>query len=114
MGCFRCKQRYREEFVGGIILYRGYPFLYLDLWEYDNINNALGEHRPMIQPVNLFICTKVNENGIITINPPVSKARDKIIFQASMDMRADVAACSVSEGECNNRKCTSIKAYVED
>lgn len=80
---------------------------------YDNINGALGEHRPIIQPVNLFMYTKVDESGKITINPPVSKAGDKVIFQALMDVRVGIAACSVSEGECNNRKCTSIEVSVK-
>lgn len=81
---------------------------------YDNINLALGEHRPIIQPINLFMFTKVSENGKITISPPVSKAGDKIIFQVLMNVRIGVAACSVSEGECNDKQCSSIKVIVED
>ena len=81
---------------------------------YDNINNALGEHRHIIQPINLFMNTEVDKFGKITINPPVSKKGDKIIFRALMNMRIGIAACSVSEGECNNKKCTSIKVIVED
>ena len=81
---------------------------------YDNINQALAEHRPIIQPVNLFMFTKVDENGKITINPPLSKAGNKVILQAMMSVRLGIAACSVSEGDCNDRKCSAIKVIVED
>ena len=81
---------------------------------YDNINQALTERRPIIQPINLFMFTKVDENGKITINPPLSKAGDKVILQAIMNVRVGIAACSVSEGECNDRKCSAIKVIVED
>lgn len=81
---------------------------------YDNINQVLGEHRPIIQPINLFMYTRVDENGKITINPPLSKAGSKIILQAMMNVRIGIAACSVSESECNDRKCSSIKVIVVD
>lgn len=81
---------------------------------YDNINQALTERRPIIQPVNLFMFTKVDENGKITISPPLSKAGNKIILRAMMNVRVGIAACSVSEGECNNGKCSSIEVIVED
>ena len=81
---------------------------------YDNINQALGERRPIIQPVNLFMFTKVDESGKITIHPPLSKAGNKIILQAMMNVRVGIAACSVSEGECNDKKCSPIKAIVAD
>ena len=81
---------------------------------YDNINHALSEERPMIQPVNLFMYTKVDENGKITILPPCSKAGDRIILQAMMNVRAGIAACSVAEGECNNRQCTPIRVIIEE
>lgn len=80
---------------------------------YDNINRVLTEHRPIIQPVNLFMFTKVDGNGKVTINPPLSKAGDKVILRAMMNVRVGIASCSVSEGECNDRKCSSIKVIVE-
>lgn len=80
---------------------------------YDNINDALSEHRPIIQPINLFMNTKIAHNGKITVNPPSSKAGDKIVFQAMMDVRVGIAACSVEESECNNRHCSPIKVIVE-
>ena len=80
---------------------------------YDNINAALQEHRPIIQPVNLFMNTTVDADGKITIHSPVSKAGDKIVMCAMVDVRVGIAACSVSEGECNNKKCSPIKVLIE-
>lgn len=80
---------------------------------HDNINGALHEHRPIIQPVNLFMHTTVDSDGKITIHPPLSKEGDKITMQALVDMRIAIAACSVSEGECNSRKCSPIKVIIE-
>lgn len=81
---------------------------------HDNINQALSENRPIIQPINLFMHTKVDEAGKITIMPPRSKAGDKVILQAMLDVRMGIAACSVAEGACNARNCTPIKAIVEE
>lgn len=79
---------------------------------FDNINRSLGGHRPIIQPVNFFMNTAISDNGKITIYPPRSKAGDKIVLQALMDVRLGIAACSVSEGECNARQCSSIKVII--
>ncbi len=81
---------------------------------FDNINQSLGEHRPIIQPINLFMYTTVCEDGKIVIHPPMSKAGSKITLQAKMDMRLGIAACSVSESNCNNGKCSSIMVVVEE
>jgi len=80
---------------------------------YDNINGALGEKRPSITPVNLFMYTKINMDGSISVEAPLSKARDKIVLTALMDITLGVAACSVSESKCNSGKCSPIKVIVE-
>lgn len=80
----------------------------------DNINNALDKKYPIIHPVNLFMNTKIEPNGKITVLPPKSKAGDKIIFRAKSDVRLGVAACSVSESSCNSGKCSAIKIIVSD
>lgn len=79
----------------------------------DNINNALGENRNIITPINLFMYTKINSNGTISVEEPVSKAGDKIVLKALTDITLGVAACSVSESKCNSGKCTSIKIIVD-
>ena len=80
---------------------------------FDNINGALNENRPIITPINLFMYTKINENGSISVESPRSKAGDKIVLTALEDITLGIAACSVSESKCNSGKCTSIKVTVD-
>ena len=78
----------------------------------DNINTALGTHRTIIHPVNLFMNTQIGSDGKITINRPVSKAGDKIIFRALVDCVLGISACSVSECDTNSGKCTAIGVEI--
>lgn len=80
----------------------------------DNINSALSSDRKIIHPLNLFMYTKIEPNGKISVEKPLSKAGDKIILQAKVDLRLGIAACSVSESNCNGGKCTAIKVTVSD
>lgn len=80
---------------------------------FDNINSALERHHAIITPVNLFMHTKININGNISVEEPVSKAGDKIILKALMDITLGVAACSVSESKCNSGKCSSVKIVID-
>ena len=80
---------------------------------FDNINKALEKQHAIITPVNLFMHTKINANGKISVEEPVSKAGDKIILKALMDITLGVAACSVSESKCNSGKCSPIKIIVD-
>lgn len=80
----------------------------------DHINHSLDEKRPIIHPVNIFMYTKISADGSISVRKPLSKAGNKIILRAEMDMRLGIAACSVSESECNNGKCTPVKILIED
>lgn len=79
----------------------------------DNINGVLGECRPIITPINLFMYTKIHEDGSITVEAPLSKAGDKIVLQALMDITLGIAACSVSESKCNSGKCSPIKILID-
>ena len=80
----------------------------------DHITHSLDEKRPIIHPVNIFMYTKISAGGSISVRKPLSKAGNKIILRAEMDMRLGIAACSVSESECNNGKCTPVKILIED
>lgn len=68
----------------------------------------------MIHPINLFMYSKIYEDGRISVEQPLSKAGNKIVLRAEIDMRLGVAACSVSESKCNGGRCTPIKIIVED
>ena len=93
-----------------------YDFFYLNGVDHpnclDNINAALGTHRTIIQPVNLFMNTRIRPNGKITINQPISKAGDKIVLRALVDCVLGISACSVSECDTNSGKCTSIEVEL--
>ena len=80
----------------------------------DNINSSLGENRAIIHPVNLFMYSRINSDGSISVERPLSKAGNKIILKAEMNVRLGIAACSVSESRCNGGKCTPVKITVGD
>lgn len=80
---------------------------------FDNINSALGEQRPIITPVNLFMYTKINADGSISVEAPLSKAGDKIVLKGLMDITLGVSACSVSESKCNSGKCSPVKVIID-
>lgn len=79
----------------------------------DNINAALQEQRPIITPVNLFMHTLVHADGSISVEKPVSKAGDRIVLKALMDITLGIAACSVSESKCNSGKCSAVKVVID-
>ena len=80
---------------------------------FNNINRVLDEQRAVIVPVNLFMHTKISTNGSISVEEPVSKAGDKIVLKALMDITLGVAACSVSESKCNRGTCSPVKIVVD-
>ena len=80
----------------------------------ENINNSLNSNRPIIHPVNFFMYTKINADGSISVEKPISKPGDKVVLRALMDVRIGVAACSVSESNCNGGKCSPIKIIVNE
>ena len=79
----------------------------------DNINGALGERRPIITPVDLFLYAKTGPDGSISVEAPRSKAGDRIVFRTLTDVTLGVAACSVSESKCSSGKCTAVGVTVE-
>ena len=80
---------------------------------FDNINNALNEKRPIITPINLFMHTKINANGSVAVEEPISKAGDKVVIKALLNITLGVAACSVSESKCNSGKCSPVKIIID-
>lgn len=79
----------------------------------DNINAGLRERRPIIQPVNFFMYTRIHPDGRISIEEPRSKPGDRVVLKALMDMRLGVAACSVSESTTNGGTCSPIQVVIE-
>ena len=79
----------------------------------DNINQALGTQRSIIQPVNFFMNTVIGEDGKIEIRKPLSKAGDKIVLTALEDCTLGISACSVSECDTNSGNCTAIAVKID-
>lgn len=79
----------------------------------DNLNLALGLHKPIICPVNLFMNTTVSADGKVKIGKPLSQAGDKIIMTALQDCFVGISACSVEGSDTNSGKCTSIAVLIE-
>lgn len=79
----------------------------------ENINHALETAHPILQPINLFMHTELHADGSLSVKAPVSKAGDRIVLRALMDVRLGIAACSVSESACNAGHCSAIGVTVE-
>jgi uncharacterized protein YcgI (DUF1989 family) len=80
----------------------------------DNINASLGQQRPIIHPINFFMNTVVRVDGSIFVEKPSSKPGDRVMLRALMDAHLGIAACSVSESQCNGGMCSAIKIIIED
>lgn len=79
----------------------------------DNINRALGTNRNIIQPVNFFMNTRIEPDGRIVIDKPVSKAGDQVILKALEDCILGISACSVIEAPTNNGRCTAVEISIQ-
>lgn len=83
-----------------------------------NINGELSKvldiRKEEITPFNIFMYTKILPDGKISVEPPLSRPGDKIALLAEMDVLLAVAACSVSESDCNGGRCTPIKIVIEN
>ncbi|MCE1169092.1 MAG: urea carboxylase-associated family protein [Sphingobacteriia bacterium] len=83
---------------------------------YENITDkAKEEGLPLlleVHPFNIFMNTKIKTDGSFEVLAPLSKANDYIVLKALMDVNVFVAACSVSESDCNGGRCKSIKVIV--
>ena len=94
-----------------------YDFFYQNGAEHpnclDNINRALGTSRNIIQPVNFFMNTRIEQDGKIVIEKPVSKAGDKVVLKVLEDCIVGISACSVSESDTNSGKCTAIEISID-
>ncbi len=77
----------------------------------DNLNAALMSFAPEfreIRPLNLFMRTEIAPDGSVKVLAPLSKAGDSVALTAKTDCAAAVAACSVSESDCNAGACKAI------
>lgn len=75
---------------------------------------SLKNKRAIIHPVNFFMYTKINTDGSIVVKKPISKAGDRVVLKALMNVSLGIAACSVSESDCNGGKTSPVKIIIED
>jgi hypothetical protein len=66
-----------------------------------------------IHPFNIFMNTKIQDNGKITVQKPITKAGDYIILQSLLeDLTILITSCSVDSGNCNGGNCSSIGVEI--
>ena len=57
--------------------------------------------------------TRIEQNGKIVIDKPLSKAGDKVILRVLEDCVLGISACSVSESDTNSGRCTAIEISID-
>lgn len=85
---------------------------------HENINGGLAgfgvPSQPIIHPFNIFMNTTIMPDGSIEVGEPNSRPGDGITLMAEMDCIVCIAACSVSESNCNGGKCTPLKIMLSE
>jgi uncharacterized protein YcgI (DUF1989 family) len=63
----------------------------------DNLRNALADAGQEVviipTPFNAFMNVEIMPEGKLTIQPPLSKKGDRIVFEAKMDLTVAISAC---------------------
>lgn len=81
-----------------------------------NFKRALAEYganeAPIPTPFNIFMNTRVFEDGRVEVREPLSKPGDFIELRAMIDLIVAVTACSVTESSCNAGRCGPIKVEI--
>ncbi len=74
---------------------------------HENLSRALAPHGidsdDVLATFNVFMNVTVAPDGAIVIKPPLSKAGDRIVFEAQMDLIVGLTACSsefTNGGDC--------------
>ena len=91
-----------------------------DAWQHRsckmNVFEALQEFnmRPPVfpDPVNLFQNSPIDDQGKLTIVPPISKAGDHVLFRVLQDVIAVGSACPMDINPCNDFNPTDIMFEV--
>lgn len=66
------------------------------------------------QPFNLFMNTFVRPDGTLEIRDPISKAGDRVVFQAEMDLVVAVSACPMDLNPVGGAGITDLAIRVDD
>lgn len=99
--------RYRYERYFGVTDHRNCS---------DNFLEAMGElnwgTRLVPQPFNLFMNTFVEPDGKMILRDPISKAGDKVVFQALKDLIVVTSACPMDLNVVGGGGITDIEVIV--
>ena len=83
---------------------------------FGNLSQALAPYGilPDQIPVafNIFMNVQIDEAGMLTVDPPLSKAGDHILFEAEMDLIVALTACSALQS--NNYAFKPIHYVIEE
>lgn len=63
---------------------------------------------------NIFMNVTFNQNGVLSIKPPLSKKNDMIIFKSEMDLIVGLTACSAPKSNNNSLKPIQYKLIKQD
>jgi hypothetical protein len=86
----------------------------------DNFREAMLEigidwgKRSIPHPFNIFMDTLVKADGTLVIRVPTSKAGDRVILRAEMDVIALASSCPMDLNETGARGVSEIELYVSD
>jgi len=86
----------------------------------DNFREAMRERgidwgtRGIPHAFNIFMDTRIKEDGTLVIRVPTSKAGDRVIMQAEMDVIAVASSCPMDLNETGARGVSEIELYVSD
>ena len=82
----------------------------------DNFHEVMSEHhwasKLVPQPFNIFMNTYVEDDGTMIIRDPISKAGNKIIMRAEMDMIGVVSACPMDLNPTGGTGITDLAIVV--
>jgi uncharacterized protein YcgI (DUF1989 family) len=70
--------------------------------------------RPIPHPFNIFMDSFVKEDGTLVIRVPSSKAGDRVIMRAEMDIIAAASSCPMDLNETGARGVSPIELFVSD
>jgi uncharacterized protein YcgI (DUF1989 family) len=86
----------------------------------DNFHEAMRHRgsswgsRPVPHPFNIFMNSFVKEDGTLIIRVPTSKAGDRVIMLAEMDIIAVASSCPMDLNETGARGVTDVELLVSD
>jgi uncharacterized protein YcgI (DUF1989 family) len=82
----------------------------------DNLTGALAPYGldrwTVPEPFNIFQNTRVDEDGNFLALPPLSKAGDRIVLRAAVDLIGALAACAQDQIAVNGFKLTPLRITI--